>query len=47
MSALKPVFSGFSELKTVAKEIICGWFGTSGNGLFTAFQEIWVAVKCA
>ena len=31
----------------VIKEIICATFGSSGNGLFAGFQELWVLLKSA
>jgi hypothetical protein len=31
----------------VHKEIICATFGSSGNGLFAGFQELWVLLKSA
>ena len=27
------------------KEIICATFGSSGNGLFAGFQELWMLLK--
>jgi len=36
---------GFSRSQNVNKEIICATFGSSGNGLFAGFQELWVLLK--
>ena len=42
-----PLFMGFSCSLNVNKEIICATFGSSGNGLFAGFQELWVLLKSA
>ena len=36
---------GFSCSQNVNKEIICATFGSSGNGLFAGFQELWMLLK--
>lgn len=40
-----PIFMGFSCSQNVLKEIICATFGSSGNGLFAGFQELWMLLK--
>lgn len=42
-----PLFMGFSGYPNVNKEIICATFGSSGNGLFAGFQELWMLLKSA
>lgn len=32
-------------LNAVVNEIICATFGSSGNGLFAGFQELWMLLK--
>lgn len=44
---INPLFQGFSGYQNVNKEIICATFGSSGNGLFAGFQELWVLLKSA
>ena len=42
-----PLFMGFSRSQNVNKEIICATFGSSGNGLFAGFHELWMLLKSA